>query len=282
MNQAYEIVGDKEKRAQFDRGEIDAEGRQRFQSHGFEGYPGGFEDFGAAGGARGFKSTAGGGSFDDILNDIFGSFGGGRARPGAGAGAGPGAGFAGGARARTAPRTKGKNAEIVARVSLEDIVNSGKTQVTLPSGKTVNVTLPKGVEEGEKIRLKGQGYPGENGGPAGDAMVEVRFKPHKLFEVKGSDLHLDLPLALYEAVLGAKVRTPTLSGAVNLAIPPNSSSGKTMRLKGKGLPTKTSGHGDLLVKLQIIMPPHNDEELETLMKAWKEITPYRARGPEFD
>lgn len=280
-NQAYEIVGDKEKRAKFDRGEIDAEGKPRFHAGGFDGFSG-YEDFGAAGGARGARSGAaggGGGSFDDILNDIFGSFGSGRTRAGPGAGAGGGFG---GARAKSPPQTKGANADITARVSLEDIVNSGKTQVTLPSGKTVNVTLPKGVVDGEKIRLKGQGYPGDNGGPAGDAMVEVRLKPHKLFEVKGSDLHLDLPLTLYEAVLGAKVRTPTLSGAVNLTVPANASSGKTMRLKGKGLPTKTGGHGDLLVKLQIVMPPHGDDELDTLMKAWKEITPYRARGPEFD
>nr|WP_319386206.1 J domain-containing protein [uncultured Roseibium sp.] len=284
VNQAYEIVGDKDKRAQFDRGEIDAEGKQRFQSKGFDGFSG-YEDFGAAGGAQGFRSSGGNtGGFDDILNDIFGGFGGRGGRSGAGPGAGPGAGgFAGGgARAKATPRKKGKNADIVARVSLEDIVNSGKTQVTLPSGKTVNVTLPKGVEEGEKIRLKGQGHPGEHGGPAGDAMVEVRIKPHKLFEMKGTDLHLDLPLTLYEAVLGAKVRTPTLSGAVNLTIPPNTSSGKAMRLKGKGLPNKNGGHGDLLVKPQIIMAPHSDNELDTLMKAWKEITPYRARGPEYD
>lgn len=281
-NQAYEIIGDKEKRAKFDRGEIDAEGKPRFHAGGFDGFSG-YEDFsaaGGAGGARGARGGAGGaGSFDDILNDIFGSFGGGRARGSAGAGAG--AGF-GGARQKAQPKTKGANADITARVSLEDIVNSGKTQVTLPSGKTVNVTLPKGVVDGEKIRLKGQGHPGENGGPAGDALVEVRLKPHKLFEVKGNDLHLDLPLTLYEAVLGAKVRTPTLSGAVNLTIPAYASSGKAMRLKGKGLPTKTGGHGDLLVRLQIVMPPHGDDELETLMKAWKEITPYRARGPEFD
>ena len=282
VNQAYEIIGDKDKRAQFDNGEIDAEGKQRFQSRGFDGFSG-FEDFGSAGGAKGFRSTGGGGSggFDDILNDIFGGFGGRGNRPGAGAGAGAGFG-GGGARTKAPPKSKGKNAEIVARVSLEDIVNSGKTRVTLPSGKTVNVTLPKGVEEGEKIRLKGQGHPGENGGPAGDVMVEIRIRPHKLYEVKGSDLHLDLPLTLYEAVLGAKVRTPTLAGAVNLTIPPNTSSGKAMRLKGKGLPNKNGGHGDLLVKPQIIMPHHSDEELETLMKAWREITPYRARGPEFD
>jgi len=278
-NQAYEIVGDKEKRAKFDRGEIDAEGKPRFHAGGFDGHSG-YEDFSAAGGARGARSGAGAaGTFDDILNDIFGGFGGSRSRAGPGTGAG--AGF-GGAQAKSPPKTKGANVDLTARVSLEDIVNSGKTQVTLPSGKTVNVTLPKGVVEGEKIRLKGQGQPGENGGPAGEALVEILMKPHKLFEVRGNDLHLDLPLTLYEAVLGAKVRTPTLSGAVNLTIPANASSGKTMRLKGKGLPTKTGGHGDLLVKLQIVMPPHGDDELDTLMKAWKEITPYRARGPEFD
>lgn len=284
VNQAYEIVGDKDKRAQFDRGEIDAEGKQRFQSKGFEGFSG-FEDFGSAGGTRGFRSSGsgggagGGGAFDDILSDILGGFGGrgGRAQAGAGA-----RGAGAGARTSGAAPAKGKNADLIARVTLEDIVNSGKAQVTLPAGKTVNVTLPKGVQEGEKIRLKGQGHPGANGGPAGDAMVEIRFKPHTLFEVKGADLHLDLPITLYEAVLGAKVRTPTLTGVVNLTVPENASSGKSMRLKGKGLPTKTGGHGDLLVKLQIALPPHGDPELETLMKAWKEITPYRARGPEFD
>ncbi|MGS4885138.1 DnaJ C-terminal domain-containing protein [Roseibium sp. MB-4] len=284
VNQAYEIIGDKDKRAQFDRGEIDAEGKQKFQSRGFDGFSG-FEDFGAAGGSRGFRSSggaAGGGGFDDILNDILGGFGG---RGGARGSAGPGAsGFAGagGAKARRSPPSKGANADLIAAVSLEDILNSGKAQVTLPSGKTVNVTLPKGVVEGEKIRLKGQGHPGDQGGPAGDALIEVRFKTHKLFDVKDSDLHLDLPITLYEAILGAKIRTPTLTGAVNLTIPENTSSGKTMRLKGKGLPTKNGGHGDLLVKIQIMLPPHGDDELDTLMKAWREITPYRVRGPEFD
>jgi DnaJ-class molecular chaperone len=286
VNQAYEIVGDKDKRAQFDRGEIDAEGKQKFQSRGFDGFSG-FEDFGATGGTRGFRSsgsTSGGaaGGFDDILNDILGGFGGrGGARGGAGQGAGGSAG-ASGARARRASPSKGANADLMASVSLEDILNSGKAQVTLPSGKTVNVTLPKGVVEGEKIRLKGQGHPGDQGGPAGDALIEVRFKTHKLFDVKGYDLHLDLPITLYEAILGAKIRTPTLTGAVNLTIPENTSSGKTMRLKGKGLPTKNGGHGDLLVKIQIMLPPHGDDELDTLMKAWREITPYRVRGHEFD
>lgn len=279
-NQAYEIVGDKEKRQKFDRGEIDAEGKPRFQSHGFDGFSD-FQDFGRAGGARGFRAQGGGpqgggGGFDDILNDILGGFGAGRrARAGAGAGRAS-------AGAHTSPPQKGKNAELTAYVSLEELATTGKTQVTLPNGKTVNVTIPTGSQEGDTIRLRGQGYPGEAGAGPGDALVEVRFKLHKLFEVRGSDLILELPLTLYEAVLGAKVRTPTLTGAVNLNIPANSSSGKIMRLKGKGLPTKAGGHGDLLVKLQIALPPNADEELETLMKAWKEVTPYRARGPEFE
>lgn len=286
VNQAYEIVGDKDKRAKFDRGEIDAEGKQRFTGGaGFEGFSG-FEDYGNGGGFRarnagggGGAGFGGGGGFDDILNDILGGFGGARR------GKGPGAGAAGaGTRQRTAGPTpkKGENADIVAQVSLEDIVNAGKAAVKLPSGKTVNVTIPAGTVEGEKIRLRGQGHPGSNGGQPGDAMVELRFKKHPLFEVRGHDLLLDLPLALYEAVLGAKVRTPTLSGAVNLTIPANSSSGKVMRLKGKGLPTKGGGHGDLLVKLQIVLPSHEDSELHQLMTAWRELTPYKARGQEFD
>ncbi|WP_417685199.1 DnaJ C-terminal domain-containing protein [Roseibium sp.] len=288
VNQAYEIVGDKEKRGKFDRGEIDGQGKPRFQSHGFEGFSD-FQDFGNAGGARGFRGQTGGGGgfggggFDDILNDILGGFGGGRRgrTAGAGAGAGPRPGAGAGASAGRATPTKGKNADLVAMVSLEDLINSGKAQVTLPSGKTVNVTIPPGTREGESIRLRGQGFPGENGGTAGDAMVEIRFRKHPLFEVRGNDLVLELPLTLYEAVLGAKVRTPTLGGAVNLNIPAGSSGDKTMRLKGKGLPTKT-GHGDLLVKLQIVLPPNADGELETLMKAWRDVTPYKARGPEFD
>lgn len=277
-NQAYEIIGDKTKRSQFDRGEIDAEGKQKFHAHGFEGFSG-FRD--AGGGRSGFNQQGGmgGGAFDDILSDILGGFGGGR-----GAGArGPGAGAAGGAgRQQRAAQTRGKNADLTASVTLEDLVRDGKAQVALPSGKTVSISIPAGTAEGEKIRLKGQGHPSATGGPAGDAMVEIRFKPHKLFEVKGSDLLLDLPVALYEAVLGGKVRTPTLTGAVNLTIPEGSSSGKIMRLKGKGLPTKSGGHGDLLVKLQIVLPPNSDDELTTLMKAWQEVTPYKARGPEFD
>ncbi|MHC5654480.1 DnaJ C-terminal domain-containing protein [Stappia sp.] len=276
VTQAYEIIGDKEKRGQFDRGEIDAEGKPRFQAHGFDG----FSDSDIFRNARGGRGFAGGGGpqaggFDDILNDILGGFGGGRARAGGG---GAGAGFAG---ARAAKSRRGADAQITARVTLEELVHEHKVRVSLPSGKSVDVKLPDGTVDGEKIRLRGQGYPGENGGSAGDAIVEIQLARHVLFTPAGDDLKLDLPITLYEAVLGDKVRVPTLDGAVNLTVGPNASAGKTMRLKGKGLPNKAGGRGDLLVSLRIVLPEGGDEELTTLMRAWKELRPYRPRGPEF-
>ncbi|WP_249693416.1 J domain-containing protein [Stappia sp. WLB 29] len=282
-NQAYEILGDKEKRGQFDRGEIDAEGKPRFQAHGFGG---GFDESDifrqSRGQSSGFGGFGQGGGFDDILNDILGGLGG-RARGGAGfSGAGASAGAGPGAGPRPRPTRRGNDANVTARVTLEQLVHDRKARVTLPSGKTLDVKLPDGTSDGEKIRLRGQGEPGENGGPAGDAIVEVRLARHPLFMPVDDDLRLDLPITLYEAVLGAKVRVPTLDGAVNLTVTPNAKAGKTMRLKGKGLPNRTGGRGDLLVTLRIVLPEEGDEELATLMRAWKELRPYRARGPEFD
>ncbi|MTI18745.1 J domain-containing protein [Rhodobacteraceae bacterium RKSG542] len=279
INQAYEIVGNKEKREQFDRGEIDAEGKPKF--YGGQGFGGG--GFGGFGGGRGarqgqggfhqeFHGDGGGGGFDDILNDILGGFGGGRRRSSAG--------FTGEAP-RSQP-TKGADASIVARVSLEDLVKVGKVRVKLPSGKTVDVKIPEGTVEGDKIRLKGQGYGSAHGGQPGDAMVEVRYAPHPLYRVDEHDLRLALPIALYEAVLGAKVRVPTLEGAVNLTVHENTSSGKTMRLKGKGLPKKGGERGDLFVTIEIALPDREDEELQTLMKAWKEVNPYNPRSEDYE
>lgn len=272
INQAYEIVGDKEKRGKFDRGEIDAEGKPRFQAHGFEGFSD-FDAFRQAGSDRGFRSAESG-AFDDILGDILGGFG---SRRRGGQGGGMGGGF------RHAPQPKpGPDAQVSVRVPLEKLAHDGTIRVSLPTGKMVDVKLPAGTTDGEKIRLKGQGFPGEHGGGNGDAIVEVQILSHPLFKPDGDDLRLDLPLALYEAVLGSKVRVPTLDGAVNLTIPENVSGGRTMRLKGKGLPNRTGGRGDLLVTLRIVLPEHGDRELQTLMRAWRETKPYRARGQEFD
>ncbi len=283
VNQAYEIVGDKTKRAQFDRGEIDAEGKQRFQ---------GFEGFGGAGGAGrgsgwgGFRQAGGGagagGGFDDILNEIFGGFGGARTKGagmgGAGmGGAGMGAGAGAGTGTRTRPQ-RGEDVNVTARVTLKDYAHDGKARVSLPNGKTLNVTVPPGTQSGDQIRLKGQGNPGAHGAPAGDARVTIQFASHPHFTPEGSNLRLNLPITLYEAALGGKVRVPTLDNAVELTIPANSSGGRTLRLKGKGLPTKGGGHGDLMVTLRIVLPEGGDADLEALMRVWQSTKPYNPRS----
>lgn len=275
--QAYDILADKEKRAQFDRGEIDAEGKPRFQqAHGFEGFSD-FDSFRKAGAQRGYRfEQSGGGAFDDILGDILGGFGS-RRRTGAGPEAGARSGFTRQPRAK-----RGQDANAIVKVPLEKLAHGGSMRVALPTGKTLDVKLPAGTMDGEKIRLKGQGFAGEHGGGTGDAIIEVRLIPHPLFKVDGDDLRLELPVTLYEAVLGEKVRVPTLDGAVNLKVPENSSGGRTMRLKGKGLPNKSGGRGDLLIALRVTLPENADEELRKLMLSWREVRPYRARGPEFD
>ena len=148
-------------------------------------------------------------------------------------------------RARTAePPRQGTDIRAEIAVTLEDIAEGKKPKVSLPTGKTMALTLPVGVQDGQVIRLAGQGHPSPSGGKPGDALVTVRFVQHPLFKMEGADLRLDLPISLDEAVLGAKIPVPTLSGKVQVTIPPNSSSGRTLRLKGKGLP-RAHGHGDL-------------------------------------
>ena len=267
INTANEILGDEDKRKQFDRGEIDAEGKPRFQ--GFSGGdprgragPGGFESytFRSGGGAGG----GGGGGFEDILNSMFGGA--------AGRGARGGSPFefeAGGV---------GVDLDINAAltISLEDAVNGAEKRVRLPTGKELNVKIPAGVIAGQQIRLKGQGETAPGHRP-GDVLISVSIAPHPFFKVDGSDLRVDLPIALYEAVLGGKVRVPTLGGAVELSIPKNTSSGRTFRLKGKGLP-KSGGSGDLLVTTKIVLPDGNDSELEQLMQKWRDEHPYNPRS----
>ena len=161
-------------------------------------------------------------------------------------------------------------------VSLEESVNGGEKRVRLPTGKELNVKIPAGVTAGQQIRLKGQGETAPGHRP-GDLLITVSIAPHPFFKVDGSDLRLDLPITLYEAVLGGKVRVPTLGSAVELSIPKNTSSGRTFRLKGKGLP-KAGGTGDLFVSTKIILPDGNDSELEQLMQKWRDGHPYNPRS----
>ena len=266
INSANEIIGDEDKRKQFDRGEIDAEGKPRFQ-----GFPGGGAG-GRAGGPGGFESYtfrsgggAGGAGFEDILNSMFG---------GAARGARPGGGRA--FEFDTGGIGLDLDLNVAMTVSLEEAVKGGEKRVRLPTGKELNVKIPAGVTAGQQIRLKGQGETAP-GHPPGDLLITVSIAPHPHFKVDGSDLRLDLPVTLYEAVLGGKVRVPTLGSAVELSIPKNTSSGRTFRLKGKGLP-KPGGTGDLFVTTRIILPDGNDAELEALMEKWRESHPYNPRS----
>jgi DnaJ-class molecular chaperone len=215
----------------------------------------GFTRAGSAGGFRGF------GGIDDILRDMLGG------AAGRGAGMRFEAEDIGGAAA-------GHDVNVSLTVTLEDIAKGAARRVRLPTGKEVEVKIPKGLADGQQIRLKGQGLIGP-GGP-GDALITVTVAPHRLFTREGANLRLDLPITLYEAVLGGKVRVPTLDGAVELAIPPGTSSGRTFRLKGKGLPMKTAA-GDLLVSVRIVLPEGGGAELEALMRTWRESRPYDPR-----
>ena len=276
LNAAYEIVGDSDKRKAFDRGEIDAEGKPRFQGFGggqggggaggFNPGAGGFESFsfGSDGFQRrspggGFGSAGGGaGGFEDVLR---GMFGGGRAQPQF--------------EQEEFGQSSAQNLEAALTISLEDAAKGAKTRVHLPTGKDIEVKIPAGITSGQQIRLKGQGYPGM-AGRAGDAIITVTIAQHPVFTPDGADLRLDLPITIYEAALGGKVRVPTLGGAVELAIPPGTDSGRTFRLKGKGLKSKNAT-GDLLATARIILPPNPDDEFKALMKKLHDEKPYDPR-----
>ncbi|KKB76650.1 hypothetical protein VW35_17985 [Devosia soli] len=271
---AYDLLNDKDKRAQFDRGEIDADGNPRFAGFGNGGF----------GGARGARPGAGGGasgfSAEDILKEFMSGFGG-QPRGGAGGRAGAAGGaqwdpFAGGmgagAGAGAGQRLKGDDVVVTVAVSLEDAHKAASVPVRMPTGKVLNVKLPEKVEEGQQIRLKGQGTPNAFGEP-GDALVTVRFEKSKVFRRDGKDMRTDVAVTLYEAVLGAKVRVPTLDGSVELNLPPGVDTSKALRLKGKGL----YGDGDLYVNIRVVLPPGGDPDLEALARFMRDQKPYSVR-----
>src|SRR6266699_4983987 len=268
INSANEIIGDEDKRKQFDRGEIDAEGKPRFQ--GFPGGDprgrGGFETHTFRTGGAG-PGGFGGGGFEDILNSMFGGAAARGARPGAGSHFEFDTGGIG----------LDLDLSVAMTVSLEEAVKGVEKRVRLPNGKELNVKIPAGVATGQQIRLRGQGETAQGHRP-GDLLITVNIAPHPFFKVDGSDLRVDLPITLYEAVLGGKVRVPTLGSAVELSIPKNTSSGRTFRLKGKGLPKPPGTTGDLFVTTRIMLPDGNDAELEALMQKWRDGHPYNPRS----
>jgi DnaJ-class molecular chaperone len=285
INAAYEILGEDDKRKAFDRGEIDAEGKPRFQGFGggagarpgggfggggygpeaeFETFSFGPEGFtrGTRRGGRAGGGTGGGGfgGFEDILRDAFA----GAHRGGASAGF-EGEEFGGGA---------GANVTAALTVSLRDAARGATQRLRLPNGKDVEVKIPAGIASGQQIRLRGQGAAGPSG--PGDLLITVSLATDPIFTLDGADLRLDLPVTLYEAALGAKVRVPTLDRPLELTIPPGTSSGRTFRLKGKGYPAK-EGRGDLLATVRIMLPPQSDADFEALMKKWRSEKPYDPR-----
>src|ERR1700754_4447611 len=261
INTANEILGDEDKRKQFDRGEIDAEGKPRFQGFGGgdprgRAGPGGFETYTFRSGGGGPGGQAGG-SFEDILNSMFGGAAGRGAR-------------GGGSQFEFDAGGIGLDLDINAAltVPLEDAVNGAEKRVRLPTGKELNVKIPAGVTAGQQIRLKGQGDTAPGHRP-GDVLITVSIAPHPFFKIDGNDLRVELPITLYEAVLGAKVRVPTLGKAVELSIPKNTTSGRTFRLKGKGMPKAKGTAGDLFIAVRIALPDGSDAELEALMEKWR-------------
>jgi DnaJ-class molecular chaperone len=257
VTRAYDILTDKDKRAQYDRGEIDEEGNPKAPFGFGRGGGGGFGGFetGPAGGSGRYEM---GGEAAD-LSDLFeGLFGGTKRAGGSG-------GFSGFGNGKRPPPAKGADTGYRYAVKFEDAATLKEQRVALGNGKTVEIKLPKGVDEGTKVRLAGQGQSGPGGN--GDAIVTIHIQPHRFFTRDGDDVRLDLPISLDEAVAGAKVKVPTVDGAVMVNVPKGSSSGRVLRLKGKGFTAKSGERGDQLVTLMIQVPA-DDPELVEFVDRW--------------
>lgn len=250
ISAAYDLLKDKKKRAQYDAGKIDAQGQEKPQRRYYR-------DFADAGAEGAYHTTQGFEDFDDlsgVFSDLFGR--GARARG-----------------AQTEPlKMRGRDALYALEVDFLEAINGASKRITLPTGETLDVTLPKGTAGGQTIRLKGKGGRGYQGGPDGDALVEVSVRPHEQFRCEGNDILLDLPISIDEAVLGGSIEVPTVSGKVKMKIPPGTNTGKTLRLKGKGVQG-----GDQRVTLTVVMPDAVDESLKSFMESWRSNYAYNPR-----
>ena len=248
VSSAFDLLGDPEKRAKFDRGEIDADGRETFR-----GFGGGQRGAGPQGG---FGGRFEGADLDDIF-DIFGGLGGGRQR-------GP---------------AKGQDVRARLEISLEEAIQGGTRRIAFSDGRTLDVGIPKGAGDGQVLRLKGHGAPGRSGGPSGDALIELVIAPHPIYRREGADLHMEVPISVPDAVLGGKVTAQTPDGPVALNVAKGSNTGKVLRLKGRGaFDARTGRRGDLFARLVVSLPNSIDPELERFAEDWRAKRPYSPAG----
>lgn len=257
VSAAFDIVGDPDKRKKFDAGLIDADGRETAGGFGGGGFGGG-----------GFSQGRGGGfrteSFEGVdLGDILGEMFGGGARGGRGGGAG--GGFGGFSQ-------RGADTRARLEIDLEDAIRGGKRRIAFSDGRTIDVTIPKGAQDGQTLRLKGQGAPGRSG--PGDAFIEIAIAPHPVFKREGDSLVMDLPVTFYDAVLGGKVEAATPDGPVMVTVPKGSNTGARLRLKGRGLADAKGGRGDLFARLVVVLPDAPDAALEAFAEEQKAKRPY--------
>ncbi len=257
ISAAYNLLGDKEKRARFDAGEIDASGMEAPQQQYYHSHA-------DSGPEHQYYDSSGFGDFSDE-SDLFAEL------------------FAR-AQAQSArdkasqPPRRGFDAQYHLKIDFLEAALGAKRRVTLPDGSTLDIKVPAGIESGKKIRLKGKGMPGFNGGPKGDAYVTIEVAPHKTFQRKGRDILLELPITLDEAILGGKVSVPTIHGPIKMNIPSGARNGQTLRLKGKGIAAgKNSRPGNQLVSLKVVMPEKIDKELHDFIKSWQEKNSYSVR-----
>jgi len=248
ISSAYELLSDADKRARFDKGEIDAEGHEIHQAPPFYRDAGGHERY----------QSAGGFAQEDLESFFAQAFGGAGRRSDWGATGNP---------------RRGRDAQYSLTVAFIEAATGTTRRLTLPDGKTLDVRIPPGTEDGHMLRLKGQGGAGWNGAPAGDALIEIAVAPDPRFHRDGDDIITDLPVSLQEAVLGSALEVPTIHGPVRLAIPPGSGTGTRLRLRGKGI-----RQGHQFVQLQVVLPPGDEPELAAFLKDWTPQKPFNPRG----
>jgi len=240
---AYDLLGDPQKRRRYDAGEIDASGEQRPR----------YERQYAGGGPGGRESV-----FGDIFSDIFGDR----------RGRGPQGGFS----------LRGQDVRYTLEIEFIEAALGARKRVTLPEGGVLDLSVPEGVVDNQVLRLKGKGTPGLRGGEAGDALVEIRIRSHPDFRRQGNDILIEVPIGIDEAVLGAKIEVPTISGRVALSIPAGTSSGRAFRLKGRGIrPGPAGTPGDQIVTVRIVLPETIDESLSYFLAEWRKKHAYDPR-----